>query len=92
LGAKSAFGHFLFYNLSMETDISELYSTRMLIFIEDSPQSNKYRQLMLTPEEFTKVAFSFGKVTDVKDGVEDVEIRFSKESYNLPDLPEMYQL
>lgn len=68
----------------------EIYSTRMLIFIEDEPQSNQYHQLILTEDEFKKTAMTIGRV--VKTGeVETVELQESEELYTLPDLPEIYK-
>lgn len=37
-------------------DLDSLYSVRMLIFIETSPQSNKYQQVMLTDTQYGSVS------------------------------------
>lgn len=66
---------------------SEVFNIRMLLFLETEPQSNKYNQILLNPEEFKKVSASFGKPTGkVNRGIEDVELTTSKEMYTLPDL------
>lgn len=75
----------------IQIDDSVLYSTRLLVFIETEPQSNKYRQLVLTPEEFKNVSFSIGKVTNKVGNGEQVEVKMSEEIWELPDLPEIYE-
>lgn len=74
----------------MELDYNELYSTRLLLFIEDKALSNKYRQVYLNKEEFKRVAFAFGRETGEKDGDTNIiEYLQSKEIYDLPDLKEI---
>ncbi len=70
---------------------NELYSTRVLIFIETKPQSNIYKQLLLTKEEFKNITSNIGKVVKEKDknGVEIIELNESRETYKLPDLQEI---
>lgn len=75
----------------MQIDDTVLYGTRLLVFIETEPQSNKYRQLMLTPEEFKNVSFSIGKVTSKVGDEEQVEVKMSEKIWELPDLPEIYE-
>ncbi len=72
--------------ISIESDI---FGTRLLIFIEESPQSNKYRQVFLNEEEFKKVSFSIGDVVSEDDGIETVIYKQSEEIYDLPDLREI---
>lgn len=47
-------------NVSGETmepiNLSDLYSVRMIVLIEDEPQSNLYRQILFTRDEFKKMA------------------------------------
>lgn len=45
-------------NLSPDNNdiLNAVYETRLLLFMECSPQSNRYRQIMLTPEKFRKVS------------------------------------
>lgn len=70
--------------------ILELYSTRMLCFMETAPQSNRYRQIILNPEEFKRFSFAIGTDTGKKDdaGQDIVELNMSEEIYPLPDLRE----
>ncbi len=64
-----------------------MYGTRLLIFVEEDPQSNKYRQVLLTPEEFKKASMNLGTVTGMlDDNTENVELQMSEELYDLPDL------
>lgn len=34
----------------------EFYSVRMLVFMEDAPQANKYRRILLTPKQYKMVS------------------------------------
>ena len=80
----------MWYNLDMEIDHFDIYGTRMLIFIETEPQSNKYNQVLLNAEEFKKASLAIGKVIEKdNDGDDKVEFSFSKEEYILPDLKEI---
>lgn len=76
---------------SEDTLFFELYGLRLLVFLENKPQSNKYRQVFLGPKEFKKVSFNIGKVKEKLDkGMRLVESKFSEEVYDLPDLKEIY--
>lgn len=72
----------------MELSRYDVYGTRLLVFLEDSPQSNKYRQLIFTPEEFKKVSLSVGTVEGKRGDDELVRLQESEETYELPDLME----
>lgn len=76
----------------MEDIQNELYSTRMLVFMEEEPQSNKYRQVVLTKEEFLNITKGIGTVIKEEGNIETVEVRKSEEIYTLPDLREIYYL
>ena len=66
----------------------DLYEQRMLVFMEEEPQSNKYRQVLLNAEEFKRFSMSIGTVTSEKYGdIEMVEMKLSDKIYTLPDLP-----
>lgn len=71
----------------MNTDISELYVTRLVCFIETEPQSNKYRQVILNSEQFKKVSDAICTIEKDKDekGMELVSFRESEEIYDLPE-------
>lgn len=63
-----------------------IYETRLLVFMETDPQSNRYCQVLLNPDEFKKLSLSLG-TTIGKDGDEDiVELKLSEVEYKLPDL------
>ncbi len=70
---------------------NELYSQRLLIFIETEPQSNIYKQLLLTGEEFKKITMNIGTVKGKKGRIDVVEINESDETYVLPDLKQIYE-
>lgn len=63
----------------------------MLVFLEEGPQSNQYRQVILDAKKFKAVSDTIcgGPVADGKDE-EEVEIQMTEELYDLPDLPEIY--
>ncbi len=67
-------------------DFGAFYDKRLLIFLEIEPQSNKYRQIILTPEEFKNTSLTLGKVVEQKGTSSVVELEESDEIYNLPDL------
>jgi len=74
----------------MNEEIEDIYSTRLLVFIEDNPQSNKYHQMFFTPEEFKRISMAIGKDTGRKNGRLDIiEFQQSVETYALPDLQEI---
>lgn len=68
---------------------SEIYSTRLLVFLETHPQSNKYNQVLLQPEEFKRVALSLGQLVEQTGKTQTVELNSSDEIYTLPDLQEI---
>ncbi len=72
----------------------QLYNIRMLMFMETSPQSNKYRQILLTDSQYRKISKtledshpSVHKDPTRPDHV-DVELTLSDNTYTLPDLNE----
>lgn len=70
-------------------DLNELYETRMLVFMETAPQSNKYRQVWLTHEQFKEVSKNISTLVKVDENNPNKEIReieLSDEVYPLPDL------
>ena len=69
----------------------ELYSTRLLVFVETAPQSNKYHQVHMDSEEFKKCSISVGDIVEKKDhnGIQTIALRMSVDSYDLPDLKEI---
>lgn len=75
-----------------QIDKYTLYGTRLLVFLEESPQSNKYRQVCLDAKTFKAVsdAICGGPVPEGKDE-EECEIIMSTDVYDLFDLPEIYE-
>ncbi len=71
-------------------DVSELYTIRMLLFMETNPQSNKYRQVLLTRGEYKDVGRCFGKIVPGKGKDQEVIVRESDEIYTLPDLQDVH--
>lgn len=75
--------------MKIPSNIQELYVTRLIVLLEDEPQSNTYRQVLLTPEEFKGVSTAIGKVlAKKKNDIETVQVTLSRELYPLPDLKE----
>lgn len=76
----------------MQIDKYTLYGTRLLVFLEDAPQSNQYHQVRLTPEQFKRVSDSISNVVAKNGDDEDVEVEMSINTYTLPDLQEIYEV
>lgn len=72
----------------MEQDklYTELYERRVLVFMEEEPQSNKYRQIGFTKETYKNLTSSLGKVISTEGEGENREVEMSDELYELPDL------
>lgn len=73
----------------IEISSIDLYENRILIFLEISPQSNKYNQVVLTFEEFKNMTATISKKTGkmLAPTVEEVLIETNKTQFVLPDLP-----
>lgn len=79
-------------NLGQKIDVSDLYNLRMLVFLETEPQSNEYKQVSLSPEQYKKVSKDIvtkfvGRLDNKRD---TCEVILSEEVYKLPDLPDMF--
>jgi hypothetical protein len=63
---------------------------RLLVFLENEPQSNKYNQVILSPEQFKIISKNTGRKVEsdveLKDGFEMYETKLSDDDYILPDL------
>lgn len=73
----------------MQIDKYTLYGTRLLVFLEDSPQSNQYHQVILNPTQFKRVSDAISNVVGRNGDDEDVEMELSVDTYKLPDLQEI---
>lgn len=72
--------------------LQAIYGVRLLVFIETNPQTNKYHQVLLNPEEFKRVSFAFGtKRVAGKAGLLRTKIETGNVEYNLPDLQEIHE-
>lgn len=74
----------------MQIDKYTLYGTRLLVFIEDAPQSNEYHQVHLNETQFKRVSDAISNVVGRNGDDEDVEVEMSIDTYKLPDLQEIY--
>lgn len=75
----------------MRIQSTDLYGTRVLVFMEEEVDTNRYRQVLLTPEEFKRVSDQIGRVTkQFSDGYQEVELSLSEEVYELPDLKQIH--
>lgn len=67
-----------------------IHEQRLLVFLETDAQSNKYNQVLLSPEQFKKVSDAIINTKrtgeDLKPEMEEVELTTSEEEYDLPDL------
>lgn len=71
-------------------DSHELWVTRLLVFLETSPQSDTYHQVILNPEQFKAVSDAIAEVLSTQGDMETINIELSAETYKLPDLQEIY--
>ncbi len=74
----------------MQIDKYTLYGTRLLVFLEDAPQSNQYHQIYLNKKQFKRVSDAVSNVVARHGDDEDVEVEMSIDTYPLPDLQEIY--
>lgn len=75
------------YNQPIDTEL--LYEKRMLIFIEEEPQSNEYRQVMFDKNQFKKISDAILSPIyedKARDGFEICAVNLSDDTYRLPDL------
>lgn len=67
-----------------------LHEQRLLVFLETGAQSGKFNQVLLTENQFKSVSDAIiakqHDASDLKEGMEKVEIIASEEEYILPDL------
>jgi len=64
-----------------------IYETRMLVFMETEPQTNKYRQVLLNKDMFKKVSDTLASDVLSREGeLEIINMLMSEEEYELPDL------
>jgi len=74
----------------------EVYECRILVFMEIEPQSNKYNQVLLSPEKFKVMSDAISKKIpkgnrELRPGIELTEVIISDEEYTLPDLQSIDQ-
>lgn len=77
----------------MEEKISiedEVFSLRLLMFIEQEPQSNTYRQVILNSDQLKKITYIISNIVEKNGDEEIVDYKASKETYTLPDLQEIH--
>lgn len=74
----------------MQIDKYTLYGTRLLVFLEDAPQSNEYRQIWVNEKQSKAVSDAVCAVQSREGDDELVMIQMSEETYKLPDLQEIY--
>lgn len=68
------------------SNIDELYTIRMFIYLESSPQSNKYHQIILTREKYKKLSqFMFENIMDKCDDCDKKAWEVEDEFISLPD-------
>lgn len=79
----------------MKIDPIELYTLRVLVFLETDAQSNKYNQVCLTAKQFKKMSDAIStelpEDKTLKKEFRNYETLLSEEEYELPDLQEIYE-
>lgn len=72
-------------------DIRELYAIRTLVFVETEPQSNLYRQALLTQEQYKAMTTAISSnIIQGEDNLQTIEIELSDDIYPLPDIKDTY--
>lgn len=74
-------------------DLSDLYTIRMLVFIEDTPQSNKYRQVRFTKDQHKLFSDAIAKIFPNPNDPTNtfrIQLATSTKTFSLPDIPEIY--
>ncbi len=72
-----------------QVDKYTLYGTRLLVFLEEGPQSNQYHHVHLNPQQLKMVSDAICTVVDRQGDEENVTVEMSVETYKLPDLQEI---
>jgi len=66
------------------------YTQRLLVFLEEEPQSNTYRQVLLSADDYKRVSDAISieafKNPAFKEDYEQVMLALSDDIYPLPDL------
>lgn len=57
--------------MSIVVDPAPLYELRIVVLMETSPQSNKYRQIVLDQQQFRDMSQHLGKLVKMPAGLED---------------------
>ena len=71
-----------------DEQLSDIFGLRMVVLLESEPQSNRYMQVSLSPEQFLELSNKFGeimgeKVTD--DGIPTGSYHLISDEIVLPD-------
>ena len=71
-----------------DEQLSDIFGLRMVVLLESEPQSNRYMQVSLSPEQFLELSNKFGeimgeKVTD--DGIRTGSYHLISDEIVLPD-------
>ena len=72
-------------------NIQDLYTQRVLVFLETEPQSNIYAQVILNIDQYKKITTNIGRAVKAanKNNIEHYHVELSDEHYPLPDLPDV---
>lgn len=74
------------YKKLVKIDVSQVYTCRVAILVEDSPQSNTYNQIILTQEQFMKVSILLYELNGGEDfGTKPVLYKFKELGVKLSD-------
>lgn len=73
-----------------ELNYTDLYGLRVLVFMEIEPQSNKYCQVLLSPQMYKNMTATLAHKTGNKlsDGMDEMTIKAGEKEYELDDIPE----
>lgn len=82
----------------LKLDTKELYKIRLVVLLEEEPQSNKYRQVMLNPGEFKKVSDVVHSIGEKEENhncgnpdCDGLQLVLSDRIITLPDIQDIHR-
>lgn len=73
--------------------LADLYEQRVLLFVETASFTNKYRQIYLTEDQYSKMTEYLMSIFPKEQKGDKIVIKTteSNEIYDLPDVPPVHQ-
>ena len=71
-----------------DEQLSDIFGLRMVVLLESEPQSNRYMQVALSPEQFLELSNKFGEIMGeevTEDGLRKGMYQLMSDEIVLPD-------